>query len=173
MTKHGYVGKKTEPGETDERYTPSQLLDLVYKFSPIALDPCWHPDCAVKASVTFTKEQDGLKQDWEKAIENILGCIWVNMPFSNVRPWMEKAVEHRARNIILLTNASTNTKWFQEIVFPKAARIHFPKKKYKFIGQKHINPWPSMLTYFGPEPERFYEIFSPNGVVLSTSKCDR
>ena len=73
--------------ETDERYTPKWIFDtLNVEFD---LDPC-SPVGGIKDAPIkyyYTAEDDGLSKQW-------FGNVWVNPPFSNPRPFMEKLVKH-------------------------------------------------------------------------------
>ena len=73
--------------ETDERYTPKWIFDtLNVEFD---LDPC-SPIGGIKDAPIkyyYTVEDDGLSKQW-------FGNVWVNPPFSNPRPFMEKLVQH-------------------------------------------------------------------------------
>ena len=73
--------------ETDERYTPSWVFEtLGIDFD---LDPCSPAGGIPHAPIKhyYTAEDDGLSKGW-------FGNVWVNPPFSNPRPFMEKLVAH-------------------------------------------------------------------------------
>jgi hypothetical protein len=73
--------------ETDERYTPKWIFDtLNLEFD---LDPC-SPVGGIKDAPIkyyYTAENDGLSKEW-------FGNVWVNPPFSNPRPFMERLAQH-------------------------------------------------------------------------------
>ena len=73
--------------ETDERYTPKWIFDtLNVEFD---LDPC-SPVGGIKDAPIkyyYTSEDDGLSKEW-------FGNVWVNPPFSNPRPFMERLAQH-------------------------------------------------------------------------------
>ena len=61
--------------DTDERFTPFWVLDLVVEvMGGIDLDPCADPRKRVPATRHFTKEDDGLEQNWS-------GRVFLNPPF--------------------------------------------------------------------------------------------
>lgn len=73
--------------ETDERYTPKWIFDtLGLTFD---LDPCSPVGGIQDAPIKnyYTAADDGLSKPW-------FGNVWVNPPFSNPRPFMEKLVVH-------------------------------------------------------------------------------
>ena len=73
--------------QTDERYTPKWIFDtLNVEFD---LDPCSPVGGIKEAPIKYyyTAEDDGLSKEW-------FGNVWVNPPFSNPRPFMEKLAQH-------------------------------------------------------------------------------
>ena len=74
-------------GSSDEHYTPAELfgkLGLVFDLDVAA--PVGGSD-NVPALHYFDKETDGLKHKW-------FGNVWMNPPYSNPTPWVEKFVAH-------------------------------------------------------------------------------
>jgi hypothetical protein len=72
---------------SDDYYTPPTLfanLGLEFELD-VAAPPggvSWIP-----AKKFYTMEDDGLSQVWE-------GRVWMNPPFSDVTPWVERFIEH-------------------------------------------------------------------------------
>lgn len=60
--------------------TPSKVLDAVRDYGPIVLDPCTEPDNPTGANYFFTREEDGLKQNWRSFSRG--GLIFINPPYS-------------------------------------------------------------------------------------------
>jgi len=93
----------------------------------------------------FTKEEDGLKQDWE-------GTVWCNPPYGrNTKKWLEKFVDHNQG--VALVFARTDTLWFHETVV-NADAIVFMKGRVSFLnrGQKSSSAGAgSMLIGCGQE----------------------
>lgn len=120
--------KFLRPGRSDEHYTPPDLFAaLGVRFD---LDPAspglGSPDCVVPCDRAFTKEDDGLAQEWS-------GFVWLNPPFgarNGVVPWLDKFFAHG--NGIVLVNAFTSSGWFQEYA-AKANAMLLPKGKTKFV----------------------------------------
>jgi phage N-6-adenine-methyltransferase len=83
----------------------------------------------------FTKAQNGLLQSWEG--ERVFG----NIPFSKIRPWLEKAwSETRAPLVVLLVPANrTEQAWWQDLVEPfrdrpaSGLRVEFIRHRRRFI----------------------------------------
>lgn len=132
---------------SDEWGTPKHIIELVEKeFGPIQLDPCCTPKTA-KAKKFFTKEQNGLGQEWK-------GLVFVNPPYSRIKEWVQKAsnsCKGGAATVVMLIPARTDTRWFHEYIYGKA-EIRFLKGRCKFvmngIQSKENAPFPSMLVIF-------------------------
>ncbi|MBT0375328.1 phage N-6-adenine-methyltransferase, partial [Morganella morganii subsp. morganii] len=82
----GYASK-TAPEHKDSWQTPEWLftaLDLEFGFY---LDAA-ASDINALCSRYLTEQDDALKSEWISH-----GAIWCNPPYSNIRPWVEKAAE--------------------------------------------------------------------------------
>lgn len=60
---------------TDSWSTPQEFFDSVAKEFPFSLDVCASPENA-KCTEYYTKEDDGLKQNWK-------GICWMNPPYGD------------------------------------------------------------------------------------------
>ena len=90
---------------SDEQYTPAWIFEKMgVQFDLDVSAPkggiAWIP-----AKSYFTKEDDGLKQEWS-------GNVWMNPPFSKVTPWVEKFIENRQGICLLVVSRSY---WFQKL----------------------------------------------------------
>ena len=71
---------------TDEWATPRYLFDVLDKEFHFDLDVC-ADESNHKCARFFTKEQDGLAQEWK-------GVCWMNPPYGRtIGAWMKKAYE--------------------------------------------------------------------------------
>jgi len=113
-------------GESDEWYTPPDLFDSIG--AVFDLDPCspskshWVP-----AKRVFTKEDDGLHQDWGN------DYVFMNPPFGGRNGhlvWLDKFLRHN--NGIAIVRAYTSAGWFHKHAI-KADAFLFPKGKTKFV----------------------------------------
>lgn len=108
--------------DRDTWLTPPELLQ---QLSPFDLDPCTPPIMPWEtAAKRYTLADDGLKQPWS-------GFVWLNPPFSNVRPWVEKLALHG--NGILLVPSSTGCRYWQETIFKRAHAWLFVARRIKFF----------------------------------------
>lgn len=60
----------------------------------------------------LTEVDDALTRDWMSD-----GAIFCNPPYSNIRPWVDKAAEQSCkqnRTVVMLLPADTSTAWFAE-----------------------------------------------------------
>lgn len=128
---------------TDEWYTPQLLFDALNEEFHFTLDPCATAENA-KCAKFYTKEQDGLKQDWTGE------TVFCNPPYGRcMEPWLRKCYEHfmGGGTAVLLIPARTDTRWFHEYVYGKA-EIRFIKGRVKFGGAKYNAPFPSMIVIY-------------------------
>jgi hypothetical protein len=95
----------------DTTLTSLVLLNRLGRFD---LDPCGFPGHPTARQLICLPD-DGLQRDWH-------GRVWLNPPYSNPMPWLERLLVHG--NGIALVLASTDTKWFHDYV-PKAAAVLF------------------------------------------------
>lgn len=123
---------------TDSWATPQDTFDALDKEFHFELDVCASPENA-KCARYFTKEQDGLKQNWGGV------TCWMNPPYGKeIGKWVEKASHH---NVVCLLPARTDTRWFHDFIYNKA-EIRFIRGRLKFGGQKNSAPFPSMAVVF-------------------------
>ena len=108
---------------------PSLIRKLELEFGAFDLDPACHHETA-KAPKFYTPADDGLSQPW-------FGRVFLNPPYSNVTPWLEKAIAEttarRASLVIALLPVCTDTDWFHDFVLDRA-EIRFIKRRVRFYG---------------------------------------
>jgi hypothetical protein len=98
--------------DSDERYTTEAQFKLCLRIaglSSVHLDvaAC---DEAHRAERYFTKADSGLTKLWDNT-------WWCNPPWSDIRPWVEKALNTTAPGLMLLP-AWTDRAWWQELIEP-------------------------------------------------------
>jgi hypothetical protein len=73
--------------------------------------------------------------------------VFCNPPYGpQIREWLERAEE--AELAVYLIPARTDTRWFHDIVLPKAREIRFIRGRLKFGDAQNSAPFPSMLVIF-------------------------
>lgn len=128
---------------TDEWETPQDLFDQLNAEFHFTLDPC-STDQNAKCEKHYTREQDGLMQDWTGE------TVWCNPPYGrDVWKWCRKCYEHfvGGGTAVMLVPSRTETKWFHEFVYGKA-ELRFVKGRLKFGGAKYNAPFPSMIVIY-------------------------
>ncbi len=116
----------------DHYKTPADFyerLDREYHFDD---DPC-----PFDAIGLFHR---GLERSWGRS-------TFVNPPYSNPRPWIEKAITEarEGKTVVMLLRSDTSTEWFHELVLPWA-EIRWLKGRLKFT--KDRAPFPVFLAIF-------------------------
>jgi len=111
--------------ETDHWETPKHIY--VKYMSGGYVDPC-----------PLHSEVDNLKTNWR-------GKVFINPPYSDIKSWVEKAIEEldNVEEIVFLVPARTDTRWFHRLL-EKSPDIEFIKGRLRF-SEKGSAPFPSML----------------------------
>jgi phage N-6-adenine-methyltransferase len=138
-------------GTVDDRGTPPEIFDplnAVYRFT---LDVAAAPHNA-KAPRYFTLQDNGLEQSWANEM------VWCNPPYSDIRPWVEKAwAEHiETMGIVMLLPANrTEQGWWQDLVEPRRdtgtspLSCSFLRGRRRFIQQGRTTIEPNERPPFG------------------------
>jgi len=115
----------------DRLRTPQYVFDWIdgtYKFNiDLAADVI-----SSKCMLHFDEAMDGLKQDW-----HTLGDTgWCNPPYSNVKPWLEKAYAESLLGFatVFLLPTPNGEDAYREYIFGKAHEIIFINGRLSFIA---------------------------------------
>lgn len=127
--------------DRNEWATPQWLFDYFNAQYHFTLDPCATPENA-KCERYFTKEQDGLKQDW-----GISGWAFVNPPYGRglLEPWVEKCFDQAspptpfACGSVMLLPSRTERPWFH-LLIKWAAEVNFIKGRIPFVPPPGVKP---------------------------------
>jgi site-specific DNA-methyltransferase (adenine-specific) len=133
------------PSKTVEWGTPQDLFDSLNKEFNFTVDVAADSSNA-KCSVYYTKETDGLSQDWSGQ------TVWCNPPYGKeIALWVKKAHETVAASpgttVVLLIPVRSDVRWFHDYVLGKA-EIRFIRGRLKFGGSKTAAPFPNMLVVY-------------------------
>lgn len=158
----------------DTWFTPQDVVELIRKVfgGKITTDPasCSEANETIKADYYYTQHCSGLNFIW-------LGNVLLNPPYGSQAPvFIEYLIQQieigntRAAVTILNLNSSSAL-WFKSVW--KHARIHcvWTGRIDFTAGHEMQNGSPSkgtILSYFGPNPDKFAEIFSPYGQLIKT-----
>lgn len=133
----------------------------------IDLDPasCDFANTLVKASSFFTKEQNGLEQEW-------LGNVFLNPPYSQglFSKFVDKLLKSQGvEQYIVLTNNNTETKSGQQLA-KDCSSVCLVQGRVKFIkptGEENKSPLQGQVIYYkGSNTDKFNDCFSKLGVVF-------
>lgn len=100
--------RKNKSNAGDSWATPKWIMDMF----PNAFDPCpYNPDWD-------EAHYDGLVDGWPDQ-----GVIFINPPYSNVNPWIDRALNHKLLcnlqgtkvTIVMLLKHDSSTKWFAKL----------------------------------------------------------
>ena len=123
--------------------TPIDLFNKLNDEFNFTLDVCADEDNH-KCNKYFTKEIDGLKQEWN-------GTCWMNPPYGREIPkWIEKAYKEslHGATVVCLIPARTDTRYWHDYIFPYAKEIRFIKGRLKFGFSENSAPFPSAIIVF-------------------------
>ena len=118
--------------ESDSRATPEWLMDLFKDW----FDPC---------PLNLNPDIDGLELDWEDK-------TYVNPPYSNPAPWVDKAITEnkKGKTIVLCMRFDPTTKYFRALMEANA-HIFYSGERMRFTAPEGVDainyasPFPSIL----------------------------
>lgn len=134
----GYTGSKTPTEIRDLWQTPKALFDYYDNRFDFNFDMAASEDNAL-CDVFFTKESCALTTDWT---DYPTGNGFLNPPFSDVQPWIEKVIEVSEiteQTFVVLLPADTSVKWFK-LAFDNCSECHFISGRISFINAETQKP---------------------------------
>lgn len=141
------MGMKTEvifAKQSEEWETPQDLFDSLNTLYGFDLDVAATAENA-KCSRYFTKEDDGLVQNWGGS------RVWCNPPYGRqIGKWVRKAYEESRKPgtiVAMLLPARTDTAWFHD--YAMKGRVQFLRGRLRFGGSDNNAPFPSIIVIFG------------------------
>lgn len=152
---------------TPEWWTPQKYIDAVYEvMGGIDLDPasCEEANRVIRAKRFYDENDNGLLKIWE-------GRVFLNPPYGDAtREFAEKFFNDFEstfdEGIILVNSRATDADWFQPmfegVICFTDHRIDFNSPNEKETSSTHG----SCFIYFGPNKEKFAEVFSKFGNIV-------
>lgn len=128
--------------------TPPELFNWISeKYGPFDLDAAAEHETA-KCDAYFTKEDDGLKQEW-------WGNVWLNPPYGReIGKWVKKAADEffsgNANKVVMLIPARTDTAYWHDHI-QNIASVEFIRGRVKFLrgGEpRGTAPFPSAIVVY-------------------------
>lgn len=115
---------------TDQWATPKDFFDKLDREFHFDLDPC-ADESNHKTPEYFTKEQNGLLQDWSGR------RVFCNPPYGRkIGAWVEKAYREGTKDgtiVVLLIPARTDTRYFHDFILHRS-EIRFVPGRLRFGG---------------------------------------
>jgi len=127
--------------EVDDRGTTPEVFDSLHARFGFTLDVA-AAEHNTKCPRYFDRSIDGLAQSW--AGER----VFCNPPYSDIRPWVEKAWMERAAEVVVMLLPANRTEqgWWQDLVEPARrdgqVRVEFMRGRIRFLrpGRSVIGP---------------------------------
>jgi phage N-6-adenine-methyltransferase len=148
---------------SDEWPTPQWLYDSLAREFAFTLDPCATAANAKCRLHFFTREQDGLVQDWTGH------TVFMNPPYGRViGRWIEKAYQTSRQGslVVALLPARTDASWWHDFVMK--GEIRLLRGRLTFEGGKYPAPFPSAIVVFRPPQTSMTSVQMKEGETSST-----
>lgn len=134
--------------KTYEYETPQEFFNELDREFDFGVDVC-ATEKNSKMEPYFTKEDDGLKQDW-----TAFHAVWMNPPYGReISKWVEKAYntsqskhDKFGTTVVCLLPAITDTAWWHD--YCMKGEIRFIRGRLKFGDCKHNAPFPCAVVIF-------------------------
>ena len=123
--------------------TPQDFFVRLNQEFGFEIDVCANDENA-KCARYFTKEIDGLSQEWT-------GVCWMNPPYGRgISAWMRKAYESslEGATVVCLIPARIDTSWWHE--YAMKGEVRYVRGRLKFGGHKNSAPFPCAVVVFHP-----------------------
>lgn len=142
MTHYDKERENTE----NKSFTPVSIRDLWQTPKPIfntlnhefsfTMDVCCSHENRLVEHNYWTEENNALIQSWGFT-------SWCNPPYSDITPWVKKAIEEHEQGctIVMLVPADTSVKWFK-LAYESCNEVRFISGRISFINadtQKPVN----------------------------------
>lgn len=134
VTGHRYNGSNTPDIVRDLWSTPSEVVEwMESEYGDYDIDAAASKENAV-CEKFYSKETNCLKRWWGSNKH-----IWLNPPYSNITPFVKKAIEQMERNnqIDILLPCDTSTGWFYEAQQKAAEIIWITGEVYQEEGTEY------------------------------------
>ena len=120
--------------DSDNYATPKVFYRKLHSEFKFDFDPC-----------PLRSEVDGLLLDWN-------GNIYVNPPYSNIEPFIEKGIHEiqkgNANKIVYLIPMRSDTKYWHNLIMKYGSELRFVKGRLNFNESKSPAPFPVVIIIF-------------------------
>jgi phage N-6-adenine-methyltransferase len=128
----------------DSWATPEWLFQYaIDRYGDFLLDVC-ASESSAKCVKYYNEEDNGLISPWS-------AHNWCNPPYSNIRPWVEKAALEacNGNSTVMLLPADFSTQWFS-IVWEQSSEILIINKRVRFVGALGSPKFASFFCLISP-----------------------
>ena len=128
--------KSNTPGEIRDLWqTPKFVFNHYNKRFDFGMDVAASKENTFVELNYWTEKDDALNQNW-----SVWGN-WCNPPYSNIMPWVEKAIGEMKQGCltVMLIPADTSVKWFKK-AFDNCTECHFISGRLSFINAETQKP---------------------------------
>lgn len=105
----------------DDWRTPADIFDPLNTLFGFRLDAAADATNA-KCAHFLTEDDDALALAWFSTcvVRDIDPVVWVNPPYKDLRPWVEKAYQEclAGCTVVMLIPNSRDTRWYHDIIVP-------------------------------------------------------
>lgn len=119
---------------SDDYATPIKFYDKINKEFNFDYDPC-----------PLKSDFDGLKTEW-------IGNIYINPPYSKIKPFIEKGISEinkgNAKFCVFLIPIRSDTAYWHDLIIPNAKEIRYIRGRLNFNESKTPAPFPCVLVIF-------------------------
>ena len=150
------TGRRGAKPEIDDRATPPELFDPLNERFHFTIDVAASAE-NTKCKRFYTPEMNALLWPWTNE------RVWCNPPYSDIRPWVEKAwaemdhvIAERPELIVMLLPANrTEQGWWQDLVEPyrdakdRQLSVEFLRGRQRFICRGETEILPNQRPPFG------------------------
>jgi phage N-6-adenine-methyltransferase len=147
--------------------TPPALFASLDRLFHFQLDAAATVENA-KCKKFFTKEDDGLQQNWGKK------RVFCNPPYGRgIGKWVCKCFEASQGGalVVALLPSRTETVWFQDWIKDRA-EVHFLKGRLMFGNGPYNAPFPSMIVIYGRRDKRRLITCQQCGILFHAERSD-
>lgn len=150
---------KQKPGRSKQDYqTPRALLDATRKF--LDTSDFWIDLAATKKNRVvaryYGRKDDSLdpRVSWRSPPNLPLRWGWLNPPFAQIGPWVQKAYEQsqRGARIAMLVPAAVGSNWWRDWVHEKA-HVLLLNGRITFVGADQGYPKDCVILLYGKPPD--------------------
>ena len=153
---------KQKPGRSKQNYgTPENFICAVLPklgITSFARDLAADKD-NTQGKVFFTEKQNSLTKCWFDIV--VPKWQWMNPPFSDIRPWAEKAYRSSlcGAQIAMLIPASVGANWWRDWVHEKA-RVFLLNGRIHFVGCEDPYPKDCALLLYSRNWDAGYDVWT-------------